>query len=116
MQLTSRPATHGFSARLYYGLYMRDPQRGYGCQQGLCTYVGDARLKTHYPHGQMHVVALLVTYMYLVPAYLGYSISRTPIFGSAPLCSVWFCCSESGPKHSARSAIVGNNENPIRPA
>lgn len=74
--------------RLYYGLYMRDPQRGYGCQQGLYTYVGDARLKTHYPHGQMHVVALLVTYMYLVPAYLGYSISRTPIFGSAPLCSV----------------------------
>lgn len=43
--------------RLYYGLYMRDPQRGYGCQQGLYTYVGDARLKTHYPHGQMHVVA-----------------------------------------------------------
>lgn len=50
----------------------------------------------------MHVVALLVTYMYLVPAYLGYSISRTPIFGSAPLYSVWFCCSESGPKHSAK--------------
>lgn len=24
------------------------------------VYVGDARLKTHYPHGQMHVVALLV--------------------------------------------------------
>lgn len=23
------------------------------------VYVGDARLKTHYPHGQMHVVALL---------------------------------------------------------
>lgn len=23
--------------RLYYGLYMRDPQRGYGCQQGLYT-------------------------------------------------------------------------------
>lgn len=45
--------------RLYYGLCMRDPQRGYGCQQGLYTYVGDARLKTHYPHGQVHVVALL---------------------------------------------------------
>lgn len=25
--------------------------------RGCILYVGDARLKTHYPHGQMHVVA-----------------------------------------------------------
>lgn len=82
--------------------------------RGCMLYVGDARLKTHYPHGQMHVVALLVTYMYLVPAYLGYSISRTPNLriGSAVqrLVLLFRVRSEA----LGQSAIVGNNENPIR--
>lgn len=102
------PCDTWISARLYYGLYMRDPQRGYGCQQGLYTYVGDARLKTHYPHGQMHVVALLPSPR--LPTLGTYSTSRTPHFriGSAVQRLVLL--------FRVRSEALGqsNDEHPIR--
>lgn len=73
------------------------------------VYVGDARLKTHYPHGQMHVVALLPS-----PRLPGLQYTADSHFriGSAVqrLVLLFRVRSEA----LGQSAIVGNDENPIR--